>query len=421
MNANNYYEQGVHAFRIERDIESARRLLTRAVKTDPQNEMAWLWLSRTLSDPKRQLQAVERALNINPSNLTAQQIHQKLVARQNGHVSSPPATISPQNEHQIALYLNHAQTYLDQGDNEGAVGKWVDVLDLQVDHEVALREAVKTLIKLKYHKDAKELLWRAIDANTPNLSIYLTMLDLIVQEDEHHRIESLHVKILALPTVTTEVVMRVTEKYITLGFTGQAYNVLENGIEKFPDQQDLLLKMGDLQDRMGKDKDAIAYYQRTAALGIRTDAGKEADKRLQQFAPVITDNERGNMWLAWREAGGILLVFFTLAWMDSSLDMLQIDSLHWMGVLLSIIGGYLLITATSSPRQGFLVRLLGGEVDLFSGSDLPVIQENLRYALGALGAVLLLLALWLTFSNAITALLDPTTPTYPFRLFFEMD
>lgn len=417
MNTNNYYEQGIRAYRDAQDIDLARRLLTRAVKADPQHEMAWLWLSRTLTDPKRRLQAVERALKINPQNPHAQRIHEKMLARQNGHRPQSPTEISPQAERQITAYLAEAQSRLDQNDTEGAISKWVDILELQVDHEVALREATKALIKLDYHNDAKELLWRAIDANTSNVSIYLTALDLTMQNDDHHRLDSLRTKILALSVVTPEIVLRLAEKYIALDLTGQAHNALESGIRKFSDNQDLLLMMAKLQDRVGNDKDAMHYYERAVALGVRTDAGKEADKRLQLFAPVLTDKERMRAWLAWRETAGILLVYFSLAWMDSSLDMLKIDSMHWGGVLLSVISGYLLVTATSSPHQGLLVRLLGGEIDLESESNLPVIHENMRYALGVLGGILLLLALWLTFNNAITALIDPITPTYPFGLF----
>ena len=41
------FREGVLALKEARDVERARRLLTQSLRLDPNNEMAWLWLSRT--------------------------------------------------------------------------------------------------------------------------------------------------------------------------------------------------------------------------------------------------------------------------------------------------------------------------------------------------------------------------------------
>jgi len=46
----------------------ARRLLEEAVKLDPSNWKAWLWLSRAAEDKEEQESCLEKALELNPEN-----------------------------------------------------------------------------------------------------------------------------------------------------------------------------------------------------------------------------------------------------------------------------------------------------------------------------------------------------------------
>ena len=68
MDAQTLFREGVLVLRDQKDVARARQLLTQSLKLDPNNEMAWLWLSRTTDDPQKKLQCVERALRLNPKN-----------------------------------------------------------------------------------------------------------------------------------------------------------------------------------------------------------------------------------------------------------------------------------------------------------------------------------------------------------------
>jgi hypothetical protein len=149
---------------------------------------------------------------------------------------------------------------------------------------------------------------------------------------------------------------------------------------------------------------------------------------------VITDIERGSMRLAWREVFGLFMLFFLLAWEDAGANTALMGSRRWMGVLLSLVGGYLLVTATSSPQQQPLARMLGGIVpdspktpqrrinwigSLLRGSgidideekfhsgpidqatNLPIIPLWLRFVMGIAGLAMLLLAFALVFTRAL--------------------
>ena len=65
--ADSRLQKGIAALQEGRRGE-ARRLLARAVCADPENAMAWLWLSRCVDEESRQRECLERALRLDPLN-----------------------------------------------------------------------------------------------------------------------------------------------------------------------------------------------------------------------------------------------------------------------------------------------------------------------------------------------------------------
>jgi len=64
----------------------ARRLLDEIIQSDPNQELAWMWLASVSADRQERIQALERALSLNPNNSTAQQAYTQLT----GHAFEPP-------------------------------------------------------------------------------------------------------------------------------------------------------------------------------------------------------------------------------------------------------------------------------------------------------------------------------------------
>lgn len=72
------FRDGVNAIRNEKDLSQGRKLLTESLRLDPNNDAAWLWLSKTVNDTQKKLQCIERALAINPDNQQALDMQRKL-------------------------------------------------------------------------------------------------------------------------------------------------------------------------------------------------------------------------------------------------------------------------------------------------------------------------------------------------------
>lgn len=455
MDAKTLYRQGVVAIRDEKDAAKGRDLLQESLKLDPNNDMAWLWLTRTVRDPQTRLSYVQRALQINPANEQARQLRDRLVdaAPPADASPAPPAApavaprmpsspirplapktvstaLSPDDELRVAQWLERGQIYQESGDTEAAIEQWVQVLKVQVDHELALRNAVGTLWRLRYWDDARELVQRAIDAGTTVPSVYLTAIDLADRQGNHTWAEEIRTRVASSPQTDDQLIVKMAEYDIQRFHTDQALQFLNQALEAHPTSQPILIKTGELLDQLHRKQEAMAYYDQAVRLGSRTKAGKEADKRLSTFVPVLTDRERGNLWLAVRETAAFGAFMLLLAWQDAGLDMLALGPKRWAGVLLGLAGGYLLVTATSSPQQQPVAAWLGGEVPppepqkpggppqlpgraMQDPTSLPIVPLNARYLLGIAGVMLLIIAFWLVFHTSIDAVSNHAPPYLP--------
>lgn len=455
MSAQDLFQQGVDAIREERDLVKGRNLLTQALREDPMNDSAWVWLSRTVSDSEKKKQCLERALKINPSNESAHKLMSQLNGadvpaprRQTGTVTAavvsqtPSAkkrttssfrTVTDVQEIQINQLLEKAKAYLEQEKTESAIEQWVRVLEIEPDHEVALGNAVRYLSRMKYMDDVRELVDNALKSGTRHPSVYLTAIDIARRDEDFDQVNRLRTKLALLPDVPEDIIVENADYFAEKNDVPMAYKILQQAVEKYPKSQKINLRMGKCLEDMNRHSEAIPYFDRAARLGGRTNEGKQAEEKLGQFQAVMTDKERGSTLLAVREAVGIGIFILLLGWLDSKLDFLQMGLNHWLGVILGLIGGYLLVTATSSPQQQPLASWLGGTVpeeedlgkDEFGNkivretTQIPIIPVGVRAALGIVGALVVALAVYLVFSRTIQLLGNPNPPHYYVPTFDE--
>lgn len=421
LDANNLYKQGVTAIK-NNDTIRGRKLLTRSLKLNSQNDKAWIWLARSYDEPSQRIKCLERALAVNPNNAKTRATLDALRAK-NGYANTPNRVPTAH----ITGLMKKAEQALSKDDTEGAITLWVEVLEVQVDHPEAIKNAVKALIKLKYTEDAEELLWRAIDANTNQPSIYHTAYDLAQRNPTNDRLDALRRKLMLMPDVHDTLFVRMAQGFIDTNQLSHAAKSLERALTFHPEHQQLLLLMGDVQAEMNFSHQAVVYYNRVAKISTSTPEGKEADKKLQAFPPVLTDKERGSISLAWREVTGIIILYVLLIWQDAGLNLTKAEPRHIIGLIISIIGSYLLITATSSPQQPIIARYFGGKQPstrkqrliteqngaLQEATRLAIIPQNVRFILGGASIVILMVAFVMVFGTSIDLLFNPIDPPNP--------
>jgi len=473
MDANSLYREGVLAIRDQQDLRRGRELLIQSLRLDPHNDMAWLWLTLTVQDHAKRLEFVERALSINPANESAQQLKARLIAQSPPEAvapaHTPPATAPPSadavppappppsqpepapqtairplgprtletplteiEQDRIAQLMQKAEIYAESGEAEDAISEWVKVLQIRVDHEEALRNAAGHLWRLGYRDDARELVQRALDAGTKVPSVYMTAIDMAERVDDYGAADDLRQRIATLPDVDDQLLITVADYYVERHHRpDQALIFLERALATHPESQPLLVKIGDMLQEQERPEDALKFYDRAARLSTRSKAGREADKKLAGYVPVLTDRERGSVGLAVRETIGIGALYLLMALQDAGLTF-NMGTRHWAGVALSLIGGYLLVTATSSPQQQPIAAWLGGTVPpepveegsasatpaipgraIQEPTHLPGIPDDARVLIGFAGAVVLALAFVLVFYHALDLVTTNPPPYLP--------
>ncbi len=72
MTIDDFLEAGIEAYQAG-DLTLAQSALARAVKSDPSNANAWLWLGRALEDREKKRFCFARAVRLDPANLAARQ------------------------------------------------------------------------------------------------------------------------------------------------------------------------------------------------------------------------------------------------------------------------------------------------------------------------------------------------------------
>jgi hypothetical protein len=146
----------------ERD--RARALLREIVRDEPQSEVAWLWLSAVVDDPREQLDALERAQAINPANArTPARIAQ--ARRRLAQAAPPDPRIATAQRALAAGRRAEARALLRQivQDDEGQVEAWwlLAAAAVEVPEQIAALQRVLALDP--QHRAAHEALIEAQD------------------------------------------------------------------------------------------------------------------------------------------------------------------------------------------------------------------------------------------------------------------
>lgn len=447
MDSKTLLEQGIAAVK-RNDHREGRRLLKQALRLNPKNEEAWLWLARTEIEADRKRDCLEQALKANPKNTETQEMLAQLTppaperskkttterpktqprprptgplapaitsTRQPRPQATKPPSVDAQKD--LAALVKEAKKLQKKGQLEEAAEKWVQALRIQVDHEEALRNAVVVFNELGFPDDANELAWRAIKSGT-TLSFAYQAAMRYARHRDRNVYDDLRKRLLRLPTVEDADILIAARQLIDDGHYKRGVAVLEGAIKRRPESQELLIAMGDLMRATGDIAQGLVYFNRAAQLGVN----KEVEERLAAYPPILTDRERGSVGLAMREVVGIGFFYALLAWQDVGLDLFNLDLKHGLGIGLSVVAGYFLVTSTSSPQQKPLAEKLGGEVPQYK-TDSPIVQRgygsvleevskipmlpvSVQVIMAVAGIVLLLVAFVLVFGTSLQLLVD---------------
>ncbi len=106
-------QKAIQAARAGRKVE-ARDLLIQIVEVDPQNEMAWVWLSGLVDSLEDRIIACENVLTINPANQKVRMYLEELQRQQK-------SLLEDKNREGAITLFNQAKIYVERNDRAAAV------------------------------------------------------------------------------------------------------------------------------------------------------------------------------------------------------------------------------------------------------------------------------------------------------------
>lgn len=322
-------------------------------------------------------------------------------------ISDTPKTIhdplTPAEAQRIEKLLNYAEVAMHRRNLETAVRAWTAVLDIRIDHPVALAKATKALYDGYFTEDAWTLMLRALRGGSTSAAVFLLGIELAEKIGRWREADEIRMRLARLPDADPEIILKAAQQLRDSGHPENAVKLLETALTRHPENQTLWRYLGDGYRQTRHAKLAAVAYDRAARLGPRTEDGKKAEAALQNEIPIVSEREQRSFLLAFREAVAVSLLFLVLGFQDAGLDLSQMGRSRWLGIGLSLLGGYLLVTATSGSRQQPFGRWFSNQ----SGEgESPEITAEARTALGLMGGILLMVAFRLVLPIGLSLLAD---------------
>lgn len=417
------YETGMQAYTLA-DRARARALWIQVVQAEPNHARAWTALLRVCADPAEQAYCLMRLFRAAPEDPRTREALQRF---RHAHpnvrprilpelVTAPAAGVGrSQAPDPVPKMLEVAAEKRASGDDEGALRIYLDILDWNPAHGPATTQAARLLADLKVLTEAAVVLDRSITAGNRDPAVYLALAEIRLHRgggDPWQVLEALR----RLPGLLPGHLLHAADLYWSQAEYKTALELLHEAEQRDPHYQPTLMRFAEAYRDLRHPERARQYLQRVVDLGARTPLGRRAEGILLEVSPHVPRYIQTNLIYALREVVGIFLLYACLAILDAGLTLSGIGLAGWVGMLLSVAGGYLLVSATSSPSQWVFQRFLaepdeapapsGGEAYLpamTSEKPLPALPLEARAVLGTVGGVLLAVAIVLVLQHSLLA------------------
>ncbi len=424
------YETGMQAYLLN-DQPRARTLWIQLARAEPDHARAWVALLRVCADPAEQAYCLAQLHRVAPQATRTREALQRFqrahpdvqpqilpeLAAVPGFLAMPGRLPDPvPGEDPLETMFQAAEARRKAGDIEGALRLYLDILDCDPAHKQATAQSVRMFSDLKILAEAGAMLTRSIAAGNRDPVAYLSLAEIRLHRGGGNPWEVL-TALRKLPDLLPGHLLHAAELYWGQSQYKTALELLHEAEQRDPRHQPTLMRLAEAYRDLQHPDRARQYLQRVVDLGARTPLGRRAEGILLEVSPHIPRDVQTNLIYALREVAGIFLLYVCLAILDAGLTLTGIGLAGWAGMLLSLAGGYLLVSATSSPCQRVFQRFLvasdeapapaQGEAYLpamTSEQPLPMLPLEVRAVLGTIGGVLLAVAIVLVLQNSLLAM-----------------
>ena len=488
--ADRLYETGMQAFRAH-DSARARVAWTQALRQDPTHARAWAALLRVCHDLPEQLYCLIQLQHATPGDPRSEvalgrfrraspDVQARVLPELRqvpGLNGRPPEAIGPsrarhvalseraqqvtgagsvlpgrpvgrvgpnihavrEREREIASRLDIAARKLEAGDETAALQLYLAILQLDPAQPQAVAQTTRLLSRRGRLPQAHTLLVEALAAGNRDPVAYLTVAQIRLRLGTGDPWEPV-LALRQLPALEPEHLIHGGDLYWQQRDFRMALEFFHQAERLAPRNQAVLMRLAEAYRDLERRDRARQYLQRVVDQGARTELGRKAEAILLDYGPHIPRYIQAHMLYALREVLGIFLLFGVMAILDAGMNVRAIDPAGWVGLALSLVGAYLLVSATSSPAQRIFQRFLppvaapaesapgvaearsaaqgrdGFLPEMVAEPPLPVLPFEARAVLGTIGAVLLAVAGVLVLRHSLLATQETLAALDQYRL-----
>jgi tetratricopeptide (TPR) repeat protein len=431
-------QEGISALK-RGDKARARACLLAALRQEERNELAWLWLSGAVEEDEDRHTCLENVLAINPTNERARQgltwLRSRLPRPPEPQAVPCPFCGTPVPIRETAcpacgesqtvtcpscgnsvglesLSCPHcgqkmgdasagvAAYYSALGDACREQGKWVMALEAW-QHALNSTPAQPGLHRrlaaahraLGQSAEAIASYKRALEEDPGDVEATLHLIESYAAREEWEQAEEIYRRVRAGKGSSSAMICGLGDLALRRNDFRRALNAYEKAARgrDLNDEGRALVyaRLGRVYDLRDEKNKAIRAYRRAEALAPDSPAGGLARRQLEDLRPSLPDKAVAGWMETLREMTGPVLVCTLLAGIQAGLNPSRLTFGGILGLMLATVGIFCLVCATSTPRNEIFTLLLGQ-----NGLE----RSSWRWAVGGLGAILVLLALILLFT-----------------------
>lgn len=363
----------VSLWKAERPAE-ALRMLQHVVQSEPDNEQAWLWIARVSTSRDQRHRALLRVLDINPENATAKRVlEQQFGGHGPGvrdHINNLLADATFETDPRRAEALYEKVLDLDPISHEALDG----ILPLYRKAGVWAR-GFRMLDRARQHAPNDETIIR----HTIHFGLLSNDLDYLRGLDEIW---------MTSPHVKVEELVSAAKRFANDKQFDVVAALLERGSEIDPQNQTVLFGLMRAYQVLHRFDDAKRIQKQIADVDAKSKIGKSMMETLLDEDPYVPLATRESTFIAVRELVGLLIPIGMLVILDNRLGFGGIETL--LAILTGVLGGYLLVSATSSHEQKLLKRFEPNGLD-----------PTMRWIFGIVGAALVVMAVYFALPTSV--------------------
>jgi tetratricopeptide (TPR) repeat protein len=157
--------------------------------------------------------------------------------------------------------------------------------------------------------------------------------------------------------------VQLAELYVSEGRVKGAHRLLERAVQVDPEHAEANMLLGNVYMKLGKSKQAVQQYERSAVLSEPTSAvGEEVHRQLGKLRPGISERHAQGWGETFRRVAGLMLLPLLAALVNARVvPPLEIRPGALLALAGALFGSFLWAFAVDVPRNDIMRAVFGEE------------------------------------------------------------